>query len=101
MAYAYVYILASRKNGTLYIGVTRDLGGRIHQHKTNHNPKSFTSRYSVHCLVYVEGFDLIADAIAYEKRLKGWNRAWKIDLIEKKNPDWKEIDPGSFEFNED
>ena len=70
----------------------------MHQHKTNYNAKSFTSKYAVHTLVYVESFDLIADAITYEKRLKEWNRAWKIDLIEKLNPDWKDFDPGSFEF---
>ncbi len=98
MSYAYVYIMASRRNGTIYIGVTRDLGARVHQNKINYHPNSFTSKYSVLRLVYVEGFDLIAEAIAYEKRLKGWNRSWKIELIEKLNPEWKEIDPGSFEF---
>ena len=98
MAYAYVYIMASYKNGTIYIGVTRDLGSRVHQHKTNHHPKSFTSQHSVHRLVYVEEFDLIGEAIAYEKRLKGWNRPWKIALIEKTNPNWRDIDPGSYEF---
>ena len=98
MAYAYVYIMASHKNGTLYIGVTRDLGRRVHQHKNKSNPKSFTSRYAVYRLVYVEEFDLIADAIAYEKKLKGWNRTWKIDLIETTNPSWRDIDPGSYEF---
>lgn len=98
MAYAYVYIMASQKKGTIYIGVTRDLGARVLQHKTNFYPKSFTSKYSVHRLVHVEEFDLIAEAIAYEKRLKGWNRPWKIELIEKTNPDWRDIDSGSYEF---
>lgn len=98
MAYAYVYIMASQKNGTIYVGVTRNLGDRVHQHKTNFYPKSFTSKYSVHKLVYVEECDLIAEAIAYEKRLKGWNRSWKIELIEKTNPTWQDIDPGSYEF---
>ena len=98
MAYAYVYIMASQRNGTLYMGVTRDLGARVLQHKSNADPKSFTARYKVHTLVYLEEFDLIADAIAYEKRLKGWNRAWKLALIEKTNPEWRDIDPGSYEF---
>ena len=98
MAYAYVYIMASHKNGTIYIGVTRDIGARVQQHKSNFDPKSFTSRYAVHRLVYIEEFDLIGEAIAYEKRLKGWNRTWKIELIEKTNPDWQDIDPGSYEF---
>jgi len=98
MAYAYVYIMASHKNGTIYIGVTRDLSARVQQHKNNFDTKSFTSRYAVHRLVHLEEFDLIADAIAYEKRLKGWNRSWKIALIEKTNPNWRDIDPGSYEF---
>ena len=96
--YAYVYILASHKNGTLYIGVTSDLGARIEQHKTKADPKSFTARYNVTRLVWCEGFDLIEDAIAYEKRLKKYKRDWKINLIEDRNPDWREIDCGSGEY---
>lgn len=90
--------MASQKNGTLYIGVTRDLGERVVQHKTNFNPTSFTSRYSVHKLVHYEEFELMVDAITYEKRLKGWNRSWKITLIEKTNPKWLEINPGTGGF---
>ena len=98
--YAYVYILASKKNGTLYIGVTRDLGARVEEHKIKANPRSFTTRYNVTRLVWCEGFAQISDAIAYEKRLKKYKRAWKINLIEAVNPDWKEIDTGSGEFFE-
>lgn len=75
-AYAYVYILASHKNGTLYIGVTRDLSTRIEAHKAMADPKSFTARYNVTRLVWLEGFELITDAIAYEKRLKKYKREW-------------------------
>ena len=97
-AYAYVYILASHKNGTLYIGVTRDLEARLEQHKSKTDPKSFTARYNVTRLVWFEEFDLIVEAIAYEKRLKKYKRQWKINLIEEHNPDWREIDCGSGDF---
>ena len=98
--YAFVYMMASRKNGTLYIGVTRDLGARVAEHKAKGKPQSFTTRYNVTRLVWCEGFEQISDAIAYEKRLKKYKRAWKINLIEAVNPDWKEIDAGSGEFFE-
>ena len=87
-----VYILASRRNGTLYIGVTRDLARRVDQRKARAVP-GFTERYGVTRLVYVERYATAADAIAREKQLKGWNRAWKLKLIEAGNPDWNDLDP--------
>jgi len=91
MARGYVYILASQKNGTLYIGVTNNLYARIEEHRANQKKASFTSKYSVFRLVYFETFDAFNDAIHREKRLKKWNRQWKIDLIETDNPGWREI----------
>lgn len=87
-----VYILASRKNSTLYIGVTGNLLQRIEQHKALAVP-GFTRSYGVTRLVYVERYGDIHEAIAREKQLKGWNRDWKIKLIERSNPDWRELDP--------
>ncbi len=86
----YVYILASKRNGTLYIGVTNDLERRTYEHKNNVYP-GFTQRYKVHLLVYYEMFDDINDAITREKLLKKWNRSWKIRLIEKHNPKWADL----------
>ena len=86
----YVYILASKKNGTLYIGVTSDLIKRIYEHK-NELVKGFTKEYGVHNLVYFETTESVESAIAREKQLKKWNRAWKIRLIEKCNPDWRDL----------
>jgi len=86
----YVYILASKRNGTLYTGVTSDLVRRVWEHKQD-QIEGFTKRYGVHRLVYVEAHDDIQDAIVREKRIKKWNRAWKIELIEKQNPDWKDL----------
>ena len=91
MRYGYVYILCSQKNGTLYIGVTSDLGARLEEHKSRHDPKSFTAKHNVTRLVWFERYDLIGDAIAREKVIKKWKRAWKIDLIEKTNPEWREL----------
>ena len=88
----YVYILASRIGGTLYIGVTNDLIRRIGEHKLK-VAKSFTKKYEVTRLVYFEIFDQIEHAIQREKRLKKWPRAWKISLIEKQNPDWIDLYP--------
>jgi putative endonuclease len=85
-----VYILASKKYGTLYIGITSDLPRRIFEHKNKLIP-GFTSRYNVTRLVYVEHFFDIRDAIAREKSVKAWKRAWKIELIESVNPDWSEL----------
>ena len=86
----YVYILASKKNGTLYIGVTNDLKRRVFEHK-NGLIDGFTKKYRVNRLVYFEKIDDPYLAILREKRLKKWNRAWKIQLIEEKNPDWKDL----------
>ncbi len=86
----YVYILASKRNGTLYIGVTNDLIKRIYEHK-NDFVEGFTEKYSVHRLVYYEETNDINSAIKREKQLKKWNRKWKLELIEEKNPNWKDL----------
>ncbi len=86
----YVYILASRRNGTLYIGVTNDLVRRVYEHKEDLVP-GFTSKYGVHQLVYYETFDNVQEAIEREKRLKKWKRQWKLALIEEANPLWKDL----------
>ena len=86
----YVYILASRKHGTLYIGVTSNLLGRTYQHKTG-AAKGFTSRYHVHLLVWFESHDDPLSAIAREKELKKWRRDWKINLIERSDPEWVDL----------
>lgn len=88
----YIYILASSRNGTLYIGVTNDLVRRVYQHKTN-LVKGFTSRYKIHQLVYYEHTPNIESALAREKELKKWRRQWKIQLIEEKNPNWMDLYP--------
>ena len=85
-----VYILASKRNGTLYIGVTSDLGKRVWQHQ-NSLANSFTSQYKVRMLVYYELHPTMVDAIRREKRLKKWNRAWKLELIEKVNAEWRDL----------
>ncbi|GLV28837.1 endonuclease [Sphingobium sp. TomTYG75] len=85
-----VYLLASRKNGTLYIGVTSDLTKRIYQHR-NGLIESFTSDYGVKRLVWFEPHDAMESAIQREKRIKKWNRQWKIELIEAGNPDWDDL----------
>jgi len=85
-----VYIMASKPNGTLYIGVTSDLVSRCWQHK-NDLVAGFTKTYRVHRLVYYELHHIIADAIAREKQLKKWNRAWKLSLIERLNPKWQDL----------
>lgn len=90
MEYCYVYILASSRNGTLYIGVTSDLIKRIYEHKNN-LIDGFTKKYGVHRLVYYEQTSDIESAIEREKRLKKWNRKWKLELIEKNNPDWEDL----------
>jgi len=89
----YVYILASRKHGTLYIGVTNDLVRRVYQHKTD-AVRGFTSRYGVHLLVWFECYDDIRNAITREKELKKWRREWKINLIERSNPEWGDLYAG-------
>jgi putative endonuclease len=87
-----VYILASQRNGTLYIGVTSHLVQRIWQHK-NDRAEGFTETYGVHDLVYFELLDNMLSAITREKQLKKWNRAWKLALIEKQNPTWQDLWP--------
>ena len=86
----YVYILASKRNGTLYIGVTSDLVKRVWEHKNN-VVQGFTQKYNVHKLVYYESGIDVSDAITREKQMKKWNRQWKIELIEKNNPGWKDL----------
>ncbi|MBI4725615.1 GIY-YIG nuclease family protein [candidate division TA06 bacterium] len=82
--------LASKKNGTLYIGVTNNLILRVREHKGGF-VEGFTKKYNVQMLVYFKTYEDIGDAILREKRLKKWNRKWKIELIEKINPDWKDL----------
>jgi putative endonuclease len=89
----YVYILASRIGGTLYIGVTNDLVRRVFEHKAKF-VSGLTKKYNVVKLVYYEQYDSIENAIQREKRLKKWNRQWKIRLIEERNPDWDDLYPG-------
>ena len=86
----YVYILASKKNGTLYIGVTDNLIRRVYEHK-NDLIDGFTKKYNVHKLVYYEQTNDINSAIQREKQLKKWHRQWKIDLIKKNNPNWDDF----------
>jgi len=88
----YVYILASNRNGTLYVGVTSVLIKRVHEHKTDITA-GFTKEHRVHRLVYYEVTNDIESAIAREKQLKSWNRKWKIDLIENTNPQWEDLYP--------
>ena len=87
---AYVYILASHKKGTLYIGVTNDLVRRSLEHRQE-TVEGFTKKYGVKQLVYFETFDDITTAIAHEKKLKRWRRDWKLALIEKDNTDWRDL----------
>ena len=86
----FIYILTSKKNGTLYVGVTSDLIKRVYEHKNN-LVEGFTRKYAVHNLVYFETTESVESAIAREKQLKKWTRAWKIHLIEKNNPDWRDL----------
>jgi len=85
-----VYLLASHRNGTLYVGMTSDLMGRLHQHREG-LLEGFTKDYGVHRLVWFEQHATMEHAIVREKRLKKWNRAWKIELIEEGNPDWRDL----------
>ena len=86
----YVYMLASGRNGTLYIGVTNDIARRTWQHR-NGEVEGFTKKYGVHILVWYEVHGDVHAAIAREKQLKGWNRAWKIRMIEKNNSGWNDL----------
>ena len=89
---AYVYILASKRNGTLYIGVTNDLSRRVWEHREGLGG-GFTKRYGVKMLVYYETFESIGDAIVREKVMKHWVRRWKLNAIEEFNPDWRDLWP--------
>ena len=86
----YVYILANKRKGTLYIGVTNDLTKRVYEHKNN-LVDGFTQKYGIHKLVYYEKTNSVESAIEREKVLKKWNRKWKLELIEKNNPEWKDL----------
>ena len=86
----FVYILASKRNGTLYIGITSDLIKRVWQHR-NKIGAGFTAQYNVTLLVYYEMYNAVEDAIKREKKLKDWKRKWKLELIEEKNPNWKDL----------
>jgi putative endonuclease len=85
-----IYILASSRNGTLYVGVTSDIAQRIWAHRTD-SVDGFTKRYRVHRLVYVEFHDTMDAAITREKQLKKWRRAWKLEIIERANPKWRDL----------
>jgi len=85
-----VYALASHRNGTLYIGVTSNLPKRVYEHK-NDLADGFSRKYGVHILVWYELHETMEDAIAREKAIKKWNRSWKLELIEKKNPEWRDL----------
>ena len=89
----YVYMMASRKHGTLYIGVTADIVRRVWEHRDKVFPESFTARYNVNRLVWYQEFDDITDAISHEKRMKRWRREWKVQLIEESNPEWDDLYP--------
>ena len=86
----FVYILVSKRNGTLYVGVTNDLVRRVYEHKAD-LVAGFTRRYSVHTLVYFEATGDVEAAILRERQIKKWNRAWKVSLIEKSNPTWRDL----------
>lgn len=85
-----VYILASRRNGTLYVGVTSDLVKRVWQHK-NDQAEGFAKKYAVHDLVYFEFHENMLSAIQREKQIKKWRRSWKVEMIEAKNPNWTDL----------
>lgn len=89
MAY-YVYIIANRRDGTLYVGVTNNLVRRIHEHRTHAVP-GFSSRYNLERLVYFEVHATVLAAIQREKNIKKWSRAWKVELIEGQNPEWRDL----------
>jgi len=86
----YVYIMASKQNGTLYIGVTNNLARRVFEHK-NDIIEGFTKKYGVHMLVYYEEYNEVESAIRRERQMKKWNRQWKITRIEQQNPEWRDL----------
>ena len=87
---ACIYIMANKKNGTIYIGVTSDLPNRVWQHKNN-IIDGFTKKYSIHKLVYFEPYESMKSAIEREKQMKKWKRKWKLEMIEKQNPLWEDL----------
>jgi putative endonuclease len=87
--HAFVYILASRPGGALYVGVTTDLSARLEQHRAS--VTGHTAKYGIHRLVHLESYAHLDDAQVRERRLKKWNRAWKIELIESGNPEWRDL----------
>ena len=87
----FVYILTNKNNKVLYIGVTNNLFSRIFTHKLKENKNSFTAKYNIDKLVYYEEYQYINDAIVREKQMKKWNRKWKIELVEKENPAWRDF----------
>jgi putative endonuclease len=95
MKYYYVYILASERRGTLYIGVTNDLIRRMFEHK-NGLVEGFTKKYKVHLLVYYQQCENVESVIQREKQLKAWHREWKIKLIEETNPNWNDLSNSLF-----
>jgi len=98
MRRGYVYLLASYKSGTIYCGVTSDLVSRLHDHQMKINPNCFTALHDVTRLVWFDDYELIVDAIQREKTMKGWSRQWKINLIERTNPEWRPLHPETGEF---
>ena len=86
----HVYIMASKRNGTLYTGVTSNLSKRVSEHKS-HAVKGFTAKYDVTMLVWAEQHDTFISAVTREKQIKKWHRAWKLRLIEELNPEWKDL----------
>jgi putative endonuclease len=86
----YVYILASRRHGTLYIGITNSLQKRLEEHRSGKGSE-FVKKYGVYRLVYTETYVRVEEAIAREKQLKRWKRDWKIELIERENPEWRDL----------
>jgi putative endonuclease len=93
MSYHYVYMLSSKRNGTLYTGVTMDLKRRVWEHKNKYLP-GFTAKHGVDYLVWFEAFEDYEEAAMRERRIKKWNRQWKLELIEKGNPDWNDLYEG-------
>jgi len=93
VSYAVVYMLVSHKNGSIYIGMTKDLPARLLDHQQKINPRSYTARKNINRLVWFEDYDDISEAILRETRLKRWKRDWKIRLIEESNPNWQALCP--------